>query len=74
MFLALYESKRYIFGGVFPLVVPSGPPFATIEASSNTVRGGDIFNVTCTVLGEPEMNVSFGWRYPGLVSVTFVID
>ncbi|XP_052470704.1 platelet-derived growth factor receptor-like protein [Carassius gibelio] len=37
--------------------VPSGPPFATI--------GGDIFNVTCTVLGEPEMNVSFSWRYPG---------
>lgn len=59
--------------GVFPLAVPSGPPFATIEASSNTVRGGDIFNVTCTVLGEPEMNVSFSWRYPGLVSVTFVI-
>uniref|UniRef100_A0A671NR57 Platelet-derived growth factor receptor-like protein n=1 Tax=Sinocyclocheilus anshuiensis TaxID=1608454 RepID=A0A671NR57_9TELE len=45
--------------------VPSGPPFATIEASSNTVSGGDIFNVTCTVLGEPEMNVSFSWRYPG---------
>uniref|UniRef100_A0A8C1TXR7 Platelet-derived growth factor receptor-like protein n=1 Tax=Cyprinus carpio TaxID=7962 RepID=A0A8C1TXR7_CYPCA len=45
--------------------VPSGPPFATIEASSNTVSGGDIFNITCTVLGEPEMNVSFSWRYPG---------
>ncbi|XP_056625358.1 platelet-derived growth factor receptor-like protein [Triplophysa dalaica] len=45
--------------------VPSGPPFATIKASSNTVSGGDIFNLTCTVLGEPEMNVSFSWRYPG---------
>lgn len=45
--------------------VPSGPPFATIEASSNSVSGGDVFNVTCTVLGEPEMNVSFSWRYPG---------
>lgn len=65
--------KDIYFWGVFPLVVPSGPPFATIEASSNTVSGGDIFNVTCTVLGEPEMNVSFSWRYPGLVSVTFVI-
>ncbi|XP_056328797.1 platelet-derived growth factor receptor-like protein [Danio aesculapii] len=45
--------------------VPRGPPFATIEASSNTVSSGDVFNVTCTVLGEPEMNVSFSWRYPG---------
>ncbi len=56
--------------GIFPLVVPSGPPFSTIEASSNIVSGGDIFNVTCTVLGEPEMNVSFSWRYPGQVSAT----
>jgi len=38
------------------------------------VSGGDIFNVTCTVLGEPEMNVSFSWRYPGQVRVTFVIS
>lgn len=56
-----------------PLAVPSGPPFATIEASSNEVRGGDIFKVTCTVLGEPEMNVSFSWMYPGQVSVTSII-
>uniref|UniRef100_A0A672M8H1 Platelet-derived growth factor receptor-like protein n=1 Tax=Sinocyclocheilus grahami TaxID=75366 RepID=A0A672M8H1_SINGR len=47
--------------------VPSGPPLVTIEASSNIVSGGDIFNVTCTVLGEPEMNVSFSWSYPGQV-------
>ncbi|XP_072520270.1 platelet-derived growth factor receptor-like protein [Salminus brasiliensis] len=45
--------------------VPSGPPFATIQASSNEVRGGDIFNITCTVLGEPEVEVNFSWRYPG---------
>nr|XP_055033417.1 platelet-derived growth factor receptor-like protein [Misgurnus anguillicaudatus] len=45
--------------------VPSGPPFATIQASSDTVSGGDVFNLTCTVLGEPEMNVSFSWRFPG---------
>ncbi|XP_017559596.1 platelet-derived growth factor receptor-like protein [Pygocentrus nattereri] len=45
--------------------VPNGPPFATIEASSNEVSGGDIFNITCTVLGEPEVEVSFSWRYPG---------
>ncbi|XP_062856499.1 platelet-derived growth factor receptor-like protein [Trichomycterus rosablanca] len=46
--------------------VPSGPPYATIQASSNTVSGGDIFNVTCTVLGEPEVDVKFSWTYPGL--------
>ncbi|MCI4380020.1 hypothetical protein PGIGA_G00235120 [Pangasianodon gigas] len=47
------------------LEVPSGPPYATIQASSNEVSGGDIFNVTCTVLGEPEMDVKFTWTYPG---------
>ncbi|XP_017329605.1 platelet-derived growth factor receptor-like protein [Ictalurus punctatus] len=45
--------------------VPSGPPYATIQASSNEVSGGDIFNITCTVLGEPEMDVKFKWTYPG---------
>ncbi|XP_030622708.1 platelet-derived growth factor receptor-like protein [Chanos chanos] len=45
--------------------VPGGPPFATVEASSNSVSGGDIFNVTCTVLGEPEMEVNFYWTFPG---------
>ncbi|KAG7329235.1 hypothetical protein KOW79_007409 [Hemibagrus wyckioides] len=47
------------------LEVPSGPPYATIQASSNEVSGGDIFNITCTVLGEPEMDVKFIWTYPG---------
>ncbi|KAJ8383120.1 hypothetical protein SKAU_G00038980 [Synaphobranchus kaupii] len=45
--------------------VPSGPPSATIEASSTVVRGGDNLNVTCTVLGEPEQHVNFTWTYPG---------
>ncbi|KAK1804083.1 hypothetical protein P4O66_020134, partial [Electrophorus voltai] len=45
--------------------VPSGPPFATIQASQKQVRVGDIFNVTCTVLGEPEADVSFRWTFPG---------
>lgn len=45
--------------------VPSGPPFATIQASSNEVSGGEIFNLTCTVLGEPEVEVNFSWRFPG---------
>ncbi|KAJ8262332.1 hypothetical protein GJAV_G00165250 [Gymnothorax javanicus] len=45
--------------------VPSGPPSATIKASATTVRGGDNFNITCTVLGEPEQQVNFTWTYPG---------
>ncbi|XP_028657908.1 platelet-derived growth factor receptor-like protein [Erpetoichthys calabaricus] len=45
--------------------VPSGPPSVTIEASSTLVRGGDNINVTCTILGEPEVDVDFTWTYPG---------
>ncbi|XP_050928129.1 platelet-derived growth factor receptor-like protein isoform X2 [Lates calcarifer] len=45
--------------------VPSGPPFVGLEASPESVRGGDNLNVTCTVLGEPEVDVSFTWSYPG---------
>lgn len=45
--------------------VPNGPPFVSLEASSTSVRGGDNVNVTCTVLGEPEVDVNFTWSYPG---------
>ncbi|XP_071779963.1 platelet-derived growth factor receptor-like protein [Centroberyx gerrardi] len=45
--------------------VPSGPPFVSLEASPESVRGGDTINITCTVLGEPEVDVSFTWSYPG---------
>nr|XP_046179722.1 platelet-derived growth factor receptor-like protein [Oncorhynchus gorbuscha] len=45
--------------------VPSGPPYVTIEASLSSARGGDNINITCTVLGEPEMDVTFTWTYPG---------
>ncbi|XP_029442931.1 platelet-derived growth factor receptor-like protein [Rhinatrema bivittatum] len=45
--------------------VPSGPPSATLAASSNKVNGGDNFSVFCTVLGEPEVEVEFSWTYPG---------
>ena len=50
------------------LTVPSGPPFVSLEASPEYVRGGDNINVTCTVLGEPEVDMSFTWSYPGQVS------
>ncbi|XP_078266501.1 platelet-derived growth factor receptor-like protein [Rhinoraja longicauda] len=42
-----------------------GPPSATIEASSNTVSGGEQVNVTCTVLGHPDLHVDITWKYPG---------
>nr|XP_033800097.1 platelet-derived growth factor receptor-like protein [Geotrypetes seraphini] len=45
--------------------VPSGPPSATLAASSNKVSGGDNFDVVCTVLGEPDVAVEFSWTYPG---------
>lgn len=45
--------------------VPSGPPYVNLEAFPESARGGDNINVTCTVLGEPEVDVSFNWYYPG---------
>ncbi|KAM4836977.1 platelet-derived growth factor receptor-like protein [Thomomys bottae] len=45
--------------------VPSGPPSATILASSNKVKGGDDISVVCTVLGEPDVEVEFRWIFPG---------
>ncbi|XP_041052622.1 platelet-derived growth factor receptor-like protein isoform X2 [Carcharodon carcharias] len=43
----------------------SGPPSTSIAASSNAVNGGDQINVTCTVLGDPDLQVDFTWQYPG---------
>ncbi|CAM5108672.1 unnamed protein product [Eretmochelys imbricata] len=45
--------------------VPSGPPSTTIVASSNKAEGGDNVNVLCIVLGEPDVEVEFSWKYPG---------
>ncbi|XP_024138685.1 platelet-derived growth factor receptor-like protein [Oryzias melastigma] len=45
--------------------VPRGPPFASLEVSPEFVRGGENINVSCTVLGDPEADVSFTWSYPG---------
>lgn len=47
--------------------VPSSPPFVSLEASQQSVRGGDNVTVSCTVLGEPEADVTFHWTYPGQV-------
>lgn len=45
--------------------IPSGPPFVNVEASHEFVRRGSNINITCTVLGEPDVDVSFSWSYPG---------
>uniref|UniRef100_A0A8C8RHL5 Platelet-derived growth factor receptor-like protein n=1 Tax=Pelusios castaneus TaxID=367368 RepID=A0A8C8RHL5_9SAUR len=45
--------------------VPSGPPSTTIVASSNKAEGGDDVKVFCIVLGEPDVEVEFSWKYPG---------
>lgn len=47
--------------------VPSGPPFVTLTPSSTSPSEGDTINITCTVLGEPEVDVSFTWTYPGQI-------
>ena len=51
------------------LTVPSGAPFVSLDSSPDSVRGGDTLNVSCTVLGEPEVDVTFTWSYPGQVRV-----
>lgn len=51
----------------FPLALadPSSAPKPTVRASGTSARVGENFNVTCTVLGEPEVAVDFTWEYPG---------
>lgn len=44
--------------------VPSGAPFVSVEVSPDLVTEGDSVNVTCTVLGEPEVPVDFNWIRP----------
>ncbi|KAM8973315.1 platelet-derived growth factor receptor-like protein [Pelodytes ibericus] len=44
---------------------PSAPPKPSIDASVSSVRSGENFVVTCTVLGDVEIAVEFTWEYPG---------
>ncbi|KAG8444314.1 hypothetical protein GDO86_009483 [Hymenochirus boettgeri] len=44
---------------------PSAPPKPVIEPSSTSVRTGENFFVTCTVLGELDISVEFSWEFPG---------
>lgn len=71
--LVMEVLHSWIFGHSYCsllLAVPSGAPFVSLEGSPESVRGGDNMNVTCTVLGEPEVDVSFTWSYPGQVRET----
>lgn len=42
----------------------------SLKASQQSVSGGDNVSVSCTVLGEPEADVTFHWTYPGQVGPT----
>ncbi|XP_054059640.1 platelet-derived growth factor receptor-like protein [Rissa tridactyla] len=53
--------------------VPKGPPSATIAVSSSRAEVSDSVHVICTVLGEPDVDVNFRWRYPGQESERPVI-
>ncbi|XP_067899141.1 platelet-derived growth factor receptor-like protein [Heterodontus francisci] len=44
---------------------PSAPPSAKITASSSSVPVGVNFNLTCTALGEIDIEVDFTWEFPG---------
>uniref|UniRef100_A0A8C6SSP3 Platelet-derived growth factor receptor-like protein n=1 Tax=Neogobius melanostomus TaxID=47308 RepID=A0A8C6SSP3_9GOBI len=44
--------------------VPSGAPFVSVQVSPDFVMEGDSVNVTCAVLGEPEVPIDFNWIYP----------
>ncbi|XP_062898184.1 platelet-derived growth factor receptor-like protein [Mobula hypostoma] len=59
---ALQTSSNYL---LLYAEAHSHAPTATIEASSNIVNGGEQVNVTCTVLGDPDRQVDFIWKYPG---------
>ncbi|XP_071599546.1 platelet-derived growth factor receptor-like protein isoform X2 [Heliangelus exortis] len=53
--------------------VPKGPPSTTIAVSSSRAEVSESVHVTCTVLGEPDVDVNFRWQYPGQESKRPVI-
>lgn len=64
------KGKKHTLSLFSLSLVPSSPPFVSLEASQQSVRGGDNITVSCTVLGEPEADVTFNWTYPGQVGAT----
>ncbi|XP_067851894.1 platelet-derived growth factor receptor-like protein [Heptranchias perlo] len=58
----MQSSTKYLL--IF-MNYPSAPPSATITASSSSVHVGVNFNLTCTALGETDIEVDFTWEFPG---------
>ncbi|XP_047442018.1 platelet-derived growth factor receptor-like protein [Mugil cephalus] len=44
---------------------PMAPPAPVIQASSSSVAVGENLRVSCTVVGERDVDVGFTWEYPG---------
>ncbi|XP_062908723.1 platelet-derived growth factor receptor-like protein isoform X2 [Mobula hypostoma] len=58
----MQSSTKYLL--IF-INYPSAPPSTTIKASSSSVLAGANFNLTCTVVGETNIEVDFTWEFPG---------
>ncbi|XP_068134486.1 platelet-derived growth factor receptor-like protein [Hyperolius riggenbachi] len=65
--IAEFENLRQMSTKYMLIYVhyPSAPPKPSIEASVKSVRAGENFIVTCTVLGDLDILVEFTWEYPG---------
>ncbi|XP_017282116.1 platelet-derived growth factor receptor-like protein [Kryptolebias marmoratus] len=56
------SSIKYI---IIYVNYPMAPPAPVIQASLSSVSVGENLHVTCTVMGEQDVNVEFSWEYPG---------
>lgn len=63
--ISYQKVTDFLFPNAVLLSVPKGPPSATIVASPSRAKVSDGIHVACTVLGEPDVDVSFSWQYPG---------
>ncbi|XP_072120617.1 platelet-derived growth factor receptor-like protein [Mobula birostris] len=58
----MQSSTKYLL--IF-INYPSARPSPIIKASSSSVPAGANFNLTCTVVGETNIEVDFTWKFPG---------
>lgn len=63
--LSVYLTLAANFLFLNTVSVPKGPPSTSIAVSSGRAGLSDGVRVVCTVLGEPDVDVSFRWQYPG---------
>lgn len=59
------SAASFLFLNTVLVSVPKGPPSASVAVSSGRAGVRDRVRVVCTVLGEPDVDVSFRWQYPG---------